>query len=374
MAWLKRNLFLVVSGVVALGLLGVAGFYLWSNLQEEARITDELNQQTTDLQALVNRPVHPGGEKVDNIKATKRENDRVINEFLAPARKHFATIERSNTIESAEFQLNLVSTIAELRRMANNSKVAIPPQYAFSFSTQERSLQFDPSSLPALSMQINDIRTICRILFRAKIHRLESIKRVGVNTNEVADGADYIPKTLATIKTNDASGSITVPYQFEIVGHSAEIAQILNGLANAPEFFSVKFIATEPKQADSENPDGTTTAMPPMMRMPGGMDPMMARRYGLMPGGAGGPGRAPGMDPMMMRRYGLGGGRGGNPYGGGRANPYATQPAQPVDPTASGEARPQPGPLLKEVPVKCVMLVETVKLFAVPAGKSDSRK
>src|SRR5882672_11412488 len=89
MAWVKRNLFLLIGGLVALALLGLAGFFLYQRIQEDKAVTEELDAQTEKLKGLVNRPVHPGTDKVNNIAAAKDDQKR-LREFLAQERKQFA--------------------------------------------------------------------------------------------------------------------------------------------------------------------------------------------------------------------------------------------------------------------------------------------
>ena len=80
MAWVKRNLGLVIGGVIALVLLCVAGFYFWSNYQQDQAVTAQLDETTEKFKGLLNRPLAPGGEgnKVNNIELVKEENKRCL--------------------------------------------------------------------------------------------------------------------------------------------------------------------------------------------------------------------------------------------------------------------------------------------------------
>ena len=53
MKWLKKNLALVVGGVVALGLLGFAIVFLLAKKQAGEEVTTQLNEQTEELKKLV---------------------------------------------------------------------------------------------------------------------------------------------------------------------------------------------------------------------------------------------------------------------------------------------------------------------------------
>src|ERR1051326_2427192 len=89
MAWIKRNLFLLIGGLVALALLGFAGFYLYQRIDEDRTVTEQLDAQTEKLKQLVNRPVHPGTDKVNNIQAAKDDEQR-LQTFATQVRKQFA--------------------------------------------------------------------------------------------------------------------------------------------------------------------------------------------------------------------------------------------------------------------------------------------
>ncbi len=47
MIWIKRNLFFVIGGVLALGLLGAAGFYDYTSWRRNTVAFDKLTRFTT---------------------------------------------------------------------------------------------------------------------------------------------------------------------------------------------------------------------------------------------------------------------------------------------------------------------------------------
>ena len=85
MSWLKRNLFLVIGGLVAFALLGVAGFYFFTKKQEADGVTGSLDGQIKALEALRQRDPFP---EAKNIEAVKREQKRVAD-VLGEYRKYF---------------------------------------------------------------------------------------------------------------------------------------------------------------------------------------------------------------------------------------------------------------------------------------------
>ncbi|HRZ38086.1 MAG TPA: Amuc_1100 family pilus-like protein, partial [Candidatus Paceibacterota bacterium] len=148
MDWVKKNLLLVVSGAVTLVLLGVAGYFLWSKHTLEARVTEDLATQTSELNQLSNSDPHPGNEKVKNIEAAK-EQDKKLQEFVAEARKTFVPIEYPTNLDSGQLKLLLDTVIDELHRKADGMGVKLQsdPKYAFTFGAQRTQMYFDQKDI-----------------------------------------------------------------------------------------------------------------------------------------------------------------------------------------------------------------------------------
>lgn len=371
MTWVKRNLPFVIGAAVAVVLLGLAGFFLFTKYSEESQVAEELGGRTSRLQELVTQPVHPGTDKVNNIQATKDEQLRWQNEFLKPARQLFPVLSTNAGADVSQLQLRIVSTVAELQRAATNSSVEIPPQFGFSFSAQQRTLRLDGSVADYLAIQLSDVRELAMMLFRSKIHKLISFQRVSVSTNETMDSGDFLPKSLAQITTNDTLGAVLFPYRMTFVSHSAEIARMMSEIARSEGGYTVKYVSVQPyspetegEEGSGESPAGAGGEM--ARRYGGGMSPDLARRYGL--GG--------GMAPDLARRYGMGGGGGrygGSRYGGGRyggRGGMAPMP-MPMSPLVTTN-QPATGVFLKENQLQVSIMVEAVKLF--PEGFKPAPK
>src|SRR5207253_9385166 len=86
MAWLKRNLFLVVGGVIALALLGLAGYYLYSQIGHYNEVTGDLSQTMDKLNSVYSANPFPNQ---DNIKAAKAEEQRARS-YVQDVKKFFA--------------------------------------------------------------------------------------------------------------------------------------------------------------------------------------------------------------------------------------------------------------------------------------------
>src|SRR5215471_19694194 len=77
MSWIKRNLYFLVSGVIAVGLLGFAGYYFYSKWSLNKQSLDTLNAAYDDWKRISTKRPNPGNDKVDNIKAAKDQQAQV---------------------------------------------------------------------------------------------------------------------------------------------------------------------------------------------------------------------------------------------------------------------------------------------------------
>ena len=85
MAWIKRNLVLVISGVLALGLLGFGGYYLWSAIQKNNSIDAEIGSAKSEIERLLAREPTPNAS---NLNIARRELARLTG-FNAVAKRQF---------------------------------------------------------------------------------------------------------------------------------------------------------------------------------------------------------------------------------------------------------------------------------------------
>lgn len=335
MQWIKRNLFLVVGGVVALALLGFAGFYLFAKIKQDQAVTEELTAATQKLEGLARRDPYPNPE---NIAAAKEEGVRVQN-FLTEVEKHFQPAPYPQNLNNMEFRTYLDNTRAKLISEAQRSGVEIPTNYWFTFAAQKGSMTFSPTSLEPLATQLADIRTICQVLFDAKVNSLVWLKRAAVDSQDSAAGSqDYLSAKAVT--NNNA---VLMPYEVAFQGFSSELGTVLEGLARLPHCYMVTNVVVEPADTASSPTEDESTTMTDAYS-----------RY-RMP-------TPQGVADVMRDRYGLGGGLGAR-YGRGRMMPTMPVVPQPI-------VRPAPrGPqtILDEKPLRFTLSIQSVKL--IPPAK-----
>ncbi|HEX7576920.1 MAG TPA: Amuc_1100 family pilus-like protein [Verrucomicrobiae bacterium] len=280
MGWLKRNLFFAIGVVVAIGLLGGAGFYDYASWGHNQEAYAHLTEVYTKLKDLSNKKPSPGGGQVDNIAAANEQRTK-LEAWIGQTRNYFQPIEpipkpANGPVTDQLFASTLHRTLAQLQHEAGAANVVLPPDYAFSFSayvagataTGDR-LAFAPGSLGPLSVQLGEVKAISEVLFGAGINTLDGIQRFRVSPDDAGGPlTDYLDDQPMT---NDLG--ILAPYQATFRAFSPEIARALEGFASSPHGFIVNTISVQPAGAA-----GTTATdagvygggYPPGTPMPGG--------------------------------------------------------------------------------------------------------
>jgi hypothetical protein len=332
MPWIKRNLFLVVGGLIALGLLGVAGYFLYTKIQLNEEVSAQLDASTTKLKDLVNRDPHPGTPAMDNIGTAKKELQK-LQTFLGDVRHYFPPA-RTNQLSDREFRALLDNTINDLKRNAERSGVELASKdYWFTFAAQKSSFSFGQGVVSPLTTQLAEIRALCNILYDAKVISLNSIKRAPI-ASEDSGYTDYL-----TTKAQTNELAVVMPYEVTFQSFSSELASVLEGLIRSTNCFVVRNVAVE-KSGDTPGADAINPYGPNPYGPSPYSDPYRRTPY---PGNPYGP-RGGGMDPSLQRRYGL-------------------APTPP--PTSAPAPRTSRGGLttvLDEKPLKVVLSLESVRV------------
>lgn len=366
MDWIKRNLYFVIGSVVAVVLMGLAGFYLWTKYDLNNQIMTKLNEMYAELGRLNSEVPHPGSGTIDNVQEAKKQQQQLV-QLNQRVREHFqriAPIPDSAKVSSQEFSTALSRTVDQLQRDATNASVTLPADYSFSFAMQRRRVTFAPGSLEPLSIQLGEVKAICDILFAAKINSLDCIRRERVSTDDSqGPQTDYLDQKSTTNEL-----AVVAPYELAFRCFSSELASVLAGFAASPNSLVVKTLNVEPApsamsdatmQPFAAAPVAPVYAPPPRQFTPGGAEggmeaAMMRRRYGLRgPGGEPG-GAAAGGIPLRM------------PGAAPGYTPPPVAPAYPATgtaPAASAAAKGGLPTVLDEKQLRITMLVQVVKLL-----------
>ena len=262
MGWIKRNLFFVIGGIIALLLLGAAGFYNYQSWDHNSAALTRLNEIYATLQQLGNQKPSPGNAKVNNIQ-TAKDQELQVKKWIDEADNYFVPIKPvpdAPEVSSEAFASALRRTIDQLQREAVTSSVQLPPKYGFSFEAQRWIVRFAPGSLAPLAVQLGEVKTISEILFAAHVNSIDGIQRVRVSDDDTAGPqTDYLNDTSVT---NDHA--VLTPYVITFRGFSSELGAVLAGFASSPNGFIVNGFNVAPAGIASQIDAATQPGLPPV--------------------------------------------------------------------------------------------------------------
>lgn len=243
MGWIKRNLFIVIGGVVTLGLLGAAGFYIFQGLNRNSDASTKLNEIYDTLKNLQQQKPAPGNEKVDNTQIAK-DQDKQLREWIAGSGKFFQPIPAipASGVTSETFAGALRRTIDVLSHEADDAGVTLPPKYDFSFSAERPLVKFADGSLEPLAAQLGEVKTIAETIFSARVNVLDGIQRVRVSADDAAGSqTDYIDERPVT---NDLA--IITPYVVTFRCFTPELSRVVGAFSTSSNTFLIKSINIQP--------------------------------------------------------------------------------------------------------------------------------
>jgi hypothetical protein len=274
MAWIKRNLYFLLCTLVAAGLMGWGGFYLYSAWSNEQDITKKIADAYHVLKQLYDQNPNPGSGDVDNVKAARDQNAELV-EYIKNARAYFqspAPIPDEPKVVNADFAAELGNTVAELAHEAAEDNVQLPHEYNFTFEAQRHLMLFDPASLNKLAARLGEIKVISEILFNAKVNAVDGLRREVVSATDDKNTPDYLSKS--TVVT--PLGEVT-PYEVTFRCFSAELAAVLGGLANSQYCFVVRSINVTPASAAVATVDASGNPVQPQQpNTPAASQPVVA--------------------------------------------------------------------------------------------------
>jgi hypothetical protein len=242
----------VISGVVALGLLGFGGWYLYSAIEKNNQIDGEINQIKAEIERLLNMDPTPNQQ---NLTLAKQEAAK-LTAFITEARKQFPPAPpAAEPLNDLSFRSLLENTVNDLHKQAKSVGIQAEDTnryYYFTFEAQREAMRFSPESLRPLSERLSEVRQIAEILFKARVNRLAWMKRAMVpgerpqqpGGNVAAGGnltADYFANVSA--RTNAEAGMVLWPYEVVFDCFSPELGVVLEAFERTPGFI-VKSVAT----------------------------------------------------------------------------------------------------------------------------------
>lgn len=266
-------MFFVVGGLVALGLLGAAGYYNYQSWSSNAAALDKLHEITDTLKTLAMQKPSPGNSKTDNTVAA-REQTAQVRDWIKQAGTNFQSVvpipdTGTNQVSSEQFAAALRIAIDQLQHEATAASVALPPDYDFSFAAERPLVKFAPEGLSQFPTQLGEIKAIAEIIYAARVNSLDGIQRCRVSADDQGGSqADYIDEQSVT---NDLA--VLTPYVVTFRAFSPEIAKVLLGFAASDNGFIVKGLNVQPAGGEAVEGGGglgegqMPPQMPPQMPM-----------------------------------------------------------------------------------------------------------
>ena len=337
MAWIKRNLALVIGIVVSLLLLVGAGGYLVANEAQDYARDEDLAKLKVKLDSL-RSGTFPSEANIGAV----RTNVTQVLKFTTEAERILAT--EPPKLANVSFSVHLPRVLDEMRRDATNAGVELPPKYDFTFGEVKGMSRIPGYGIEPLNSRLAEMKTICDALFKARVRGIESLQRLAAFSDE-PKGPDLLLDR--TEQTNSLATGVNVtitPYRVVFRGFSGDLAVVLNTLSGTKEFFVVREVLVEPL--------GGAGLMNPGLMNPGMMNPGLMTPGMMTPGPFGGPG--PGGAPGMLAP--------------GMTTPPPPGGFRPVAPKAPGMVGAQPVSksslvkILDEQPLRITLVLDAIKV------------
>jgi hypothetical protein len=259
--------------------------------------------------------------------------------------KPIPALPEGTNIATKDFSAALQDTISFLQRDATNNSVILPPKYKFSFEKQAGLVKFADGTLPALAVQLGEVKAICEILNEAKINSLESIRRERVPGSP--DDLSGTPTDYIDLASTTNELAIITPYEVTFRCFTPELANVLAGFARSPHGLLIKAINSEPSTTSLTMDGGLSAVAPVYYQQPVAAAPTAYQnRAAAMAEEGGG---------AIARRYGGAPGGLNIPYA-RPAAPVAVQPG--VVPVKTGSQ-----PFIQEKQLRITLLIHVVKLL-----------
>lgn len=280
MSWAKRNLYFLIGCVVAVALLGAAGWFCYLNWQGNNASWDALQQAYDQLKQLSNKTPTPNRENIEAANAQVKDIQAVtgnLRKFLTPIAPY-----PPGKIDDRTLAFAVRETIRDLRTGAG-ANITLPPDYAFSFSVQRDKTVYAPQSWGQLAQELGEVRTICGILYSNRINSLDGIQRErnaddlaamnggGGGGTTISQQPDYLE--LISVTNNN---TVQTPYQVTFQCFDTELGGVLAGFANQPYGIIVRTLDVAPADLATADMSGQMPAV-----TPGGMAAAPTLRGGL---------------------------------------------------------------------------------------------
>ncbi len=245
MEWVKKNPVIVAGSSVAVVLLGLAVWFLLSEVAASSEADEALGALKAGRDSLWQGKPFPSK---DNIDAMSKDQERV-SKFTASLQTVIPQMPPAYNLDDRRLKILVEQSITELALAATNSKTAIPPDYSFSFTAMRKKLTYKTNTHETIALQLSDVKMLLGLLFDSKINGLETIRRSRL-TQDDDQGDDYL---FLFPKTNQFS--IIAPYELRFRCFGTELETVVQNLVNASNCIVIKNINISQARVAQVSPD-----------------------------------------------------------------------------------------------------------------------
>ncbi len=164
----------LVGGVILALAMAVAAVVLVQIFRGYRTVERELAIQRQKLEALNRRDPFPSIENVKMERNNVALMKGLLDDLIARLSKEQA---KPLNIEPADFSPLLERTVNELGDKAGMAKVVLPERFAFGFDRYFAGALPRSEDIPRLTIQLEEIRRICMMMFESQIAEILSVKR-----------------------------------------------------------------------------------------------------------------------------------------------------------------------------------------------------
>jgi hypothetical protein len=244
MEWIKRNLVWVIGGAIALVLIAVAGYYLFTKMQDEKAKEAAIGDFKAKLETLYQQNPYPSSE---NTQAAQKAQEK-LQAMLKEVGRFYPLAQTNNTnpITNSKLKLKFIGITDDLRNQAQRAGVVLPTNFYFSFTRQYQLMQLATNSLETLNDQLLDVQALCEVLFKTQIPELLLLRRAPVGMDDQDQMGNIVQDYLSNRTPQTNEWSVAYPYEVVFKGLTEEVRQVLEGLAHSPRGFVVRYVKVEP--------------------------------------------------------------------------------------------------------------------------------
>lgn len=259
--WVKKNIGLVIGGVISLGVIGWIGWRAWDAFTRQQEACDNLDRAISKLNQLHKRKPYPHPENLvtlsNNFSQLSGAGElRGVDDWLeALVARSPALTELMEKVKESGFNTVLVQRKNALLAKAKDNGVALPDNFGFGFGryVNQGVAPGDTNGIPLLLTQWSAVETISQVLFSNRVARIDAIRRA---TFEITRDPNAAPgmqgsEESVTAPIRDVPGEVVrvLPFEVNFVCDTDGLRGVLSGLTAAGPLLIVRSIETQDDQS-----------------------------------------------------------------------------------------------------------------------------